>query len=237
MSGAEASPVILFGKPAARTVAPLTLVMAALFIAFPAIDLMVAEAFHTGGNGFLWRDGPVHRFVDEMIRPYIKELVIVMLALACISLISRGRILKWHPKAITFVVLSYAIGPGLLVNGVLKNIVGRARPKHIEVLGGERMFSRAFADADQCVSNCSFVSGDVAFVAAGLAFALLLDGTKRRIAIAFCVAATAVTGYFRMAVGAHFLSDVVLAGLFCFLITLALHQLVYFRPSAVPPQS
>jgi lipid A 4'-phosphatase len=236
MSGADSMPAMLFGQPAARIVATLTLAAAAFFIVFPEVDLGVAEAFHTGGNGFLMRDGPVHRFVDDLIRPYVKDLVIVMLALACVSLISRGRVLRWHPRAITFIVLGYAIGPGLLVNGVLKTFIGRARPKHIEALGGDKLFSRALAQADQCAGNCSFVSGDVAFVAATLGFALLLEGTKRRIAVALCLAATAVTGYFRMAVGAHFLSDVFFAALFCFLVTLALHQLVYFRSGTARPR-
>ncbi|MDA0340013.1 MAG: phosphatase PAP2 family protein [Proteobacteria bacterium] len=206
-----------------------TLVISAFFVVFPEADQAAAAYFYTGGNGFLLRDGVVHRFVDEWIRPYLKDLVILMLALACVSLASGGRILGWSPRAIAFVVLSYAIGPGLLVNGLLKTFIGRARPKHIMELGGDKLFSTAFAPADQCASNCSFVSGDVAFVAATLTFALLLSGTKRRVAVLLSLLLTAVTGYYRMAVGAHFLSDVVLAGLFCVLITLALHRGLFSR--------
>lgn len=211
---------------------PLTVVVAVAFIAFPQIDFDVARSFHTGENGFLLRDGPVHRFVDTFVRPYVKDLVVVVLALACISLLARGKILKWHPRAILFMGLSYALGPGLLVNGVLKTYIGRARPKHIEAFGGDKLFSPAFVQAEQCASNCSFVSGDVAFVAAGLGFALLFEGPKRLIGIGLCLVATALTGYYRMAVGAHFLSDVVLAAMFCFIVTLALHQAIFFQPNS-----
>lgn len=237
MSRPDSSPAILFGQPATRTIAPLTLVVAVLFITFPQIDFAVAQAFHTGGNGFLLRDGTVHKFVDTFVRPYVKDLVIIMLVLAGISLLARGKFLKWHPRAIFFMILTYALGPGLLVNGVLKSYIGRARPKHIEALGGDKLFSPAFVQAEQCASNCSFVSGDVAFVAATLGFALLLEGPKRLFAIGVCLAATALTGYYRMAVGAHFLSDVLLAALFCFIITLAMHQVIFFQPDSARKSS
>ena len=219
----------LFGRPALQVIGAVTLVLLIFFIVFPETDQAAAAYFHTGGNGFLLRDGIAHRFVDEWIRPHIKALVILMLALACVSLGSGGRVLGWPPRAITFVVLSYAIGPGLLVNGLLKTFIGRARPKHIMEFGGDKLFSAALAPANQCASNCSFVSGDVAFAAGTLALALLLSGTRRRVAVLLSLILTAVTGYYRMAVGAHFLSDVVLAGLFCILIALALHQGLFYR--------
>ena len=219
----------LFGRPALQVVGAATLVVLAFFILFPEVDQAAAAYFHTGGTGFLLRDGALHRFVDEWIRPHLKDLVILILALACVSLASGGRILGWPPRAIAFVMLSYTIGPGLLVNGLLKTFIGRARPKHIMEFGGDKLFSAAFAQADQCASNCSFVSGDVAFAAATLTLALLLSKTRRRVAVLLSLILTAVTGYYRMAVGAHFLSDVVLAGLFCVLITLALHQGLFCR--------
>ena len=237
MTNPDTSPALLFGRPAIRTVAPIMLALTVLFVAYPEIDLAVARYFHTGGNDFLLRDGVVHQFVDDWIRPYLKYLAILVFALACISLASGGRILHWPPRAIVFITLGYGIGPGLLVNGWLKNFIGRARPKQIEAFGGDKMFSAAFEPAEQCASNCSFVSGDVAFITATLGFALLLNGPKRRIATVLCIGLTGLAGYYRMAVGAHFFSDVTLAALFCFIITLALHQLLFFREDAAPSQS
>jgi lipid A 4'-phosphatase len=237
MSRPSPSPPLLFGKPALRAVVIATLVASAFFIAFPEVDLAVARYFHTGGNGFLLRDGVIHQFVDEWIRPHLKDLVIVILALAAVSLASGGRILRWRPRFIAFMALSYALGPGLLVNGLLKTFIGRARPKHLEALGADKLFSAAYAPAEQCASNCSFVSGDVGFLAATLGFALLLNGTKRTLAVLVCLGLTGVTGYYRMAVGAHFLSDTVLAALFCFIIALALHRLMFFDQDGRPKPS
>lgn len=237
MSRPDPAPALLFGQPAARLVATATLVISAAFIAFPEIDLTVAGYFYTGGNGFTLRDGAIHRFVDDWIRPGLKGLVIVMLALACVALVSGGRIPRWRPRVIGFIALNFAIGPGLLVNGLLKNFIGRARPKHIEAFGGDKLFSAAYAPAEQCTSNCSFVSGDVAFVAASLGFALLLNGTRRRGAVLLCLGLTGLSGYYRMAVGAHFFSDVTLAALFTFMVTLALHQLMFFHQAGAPTRS
>jgi lipid A 4'-phosphatase len=237
MTNPNISPALLFGRPAIRTVAPIMLALSVLFVAYPEVDMTVARYFHTGGNDFLLRDGVVHHFVDDWVRPQLKYLVILVLALACVSLATGGRILRWRRRAIAFMALSYAIGPGLLVNGWLKNYIGRARPKQIEAFGGDNIFSAAFEPAEQCASNCSFVSGDVAFIAATLGFALLLNGTKRRMATLLCIGLTGLTGYYRMAVGAHFFSDVTLAALFCFIITLALHQLLFFHEDARPTQS
>lgn len=233
----DPSPDLMFGQPTQRTVAAVTLVASAVFITIPEIDLAVAGFFHTGGNGFLLRDGAIHQFVDDWIRPNLKYPVIMALVLACVGLLSGGRFPRWRPRSIAFMVLVYAVGPGLLVNGLLKNFVGRARPKQIDVFGGDKLFSPAFAPAEQCASNCSFVSGDVAFMAASLGFALLLNGTKRRVAVLLCLGLTGLTSYYRMAVGAHFLSDTILAALFCFIITLALHQLLFSRPAGAPPGS
>jgi membrane-associated PAP2 superfamily phosphatase len=228
MSRHSPSPALLFGKPALPPVTIATLVASAFFIGFPEVDLAVARYFHTGGNGFLLRDGVIHQFVDEWLRPHLKDLIIVILALAAVSLASRGRILRWRPRFIAFMALSYALGPGLLVNGLLKNFIGRARPKHLEALGGDKLFSAAYAPAEQCASNCSFVSGDVGFLASILGFALLLNGAKRLVAVFVCLGLTGITGHYRMAVGAHFLSDTILAALFCFVITLVLHRRMFF---------
>lgn len=83
-------------------------------------------------------------------------------------------VLGIDPRRAAFVVLALALGPGLVVNAVLKEHVGRARPAQLETFGGEASFSPAWTLSDQCAENCSFVSGDVAAAAAMLAPALLV---------------------------------------------------------------
>ena len=216
---------------ALRSIALATLFTSTLFIMLPKIDLATAQLFHTADNGFIWRNTELHRIVDTWVRPGLKHLVIVALALAAVSLASRGRLLSWKPRQIAVVSLNFALGPGLLVNGLLKNMIGRARPKQIEGLGGNKIFSAAFEPAGQCERNCAFVSGDVAFVAATLSLVLLLPTSRQPAALCLWFAATIATGLYRMATGAHFLSDVVLAALFSTLLTLTLFRLCLASPN------
>ena len=115
------------------------------------------------------RDTAAHAAVDRFLRPLAMVTVAGYLVLAGLSLATGGRFLSLRFRHILSVGLVFAIGPGLLVNGALKNWIGRARPKNIAEFGGERLFSPAYVPADQCLQNCAFVSGDVAFIAAFLA--------------------------------------------------------------------
>tara|TARA_B100001123_G_scaffold395407_1_gene476956 strand:+ start:472 stop:1164 length:693 start_codon:yes stop_codon:yes gene_type:complete len=224
MSNARSSSLI-------GSIAAATLFASIFFFILPEIDLATAKLFYTEDNGFIWRNTELHRIVDTWFRPSLNQLVVVAMALAATSLASGGRLLGWKPRLIAFVALSFALGPGLLVNGLLKNMIGRARPKQIEGLGGDKIFSAAFELAEQCETNCAFVSGDVAFVATTLSLVLLLPISRQPTALSFWFALTVVTGLYRMATGAHFLSDVVLAVLFSTLLTLALYRLCLVSPN------
>jgi lipid A 4'-phosphatase len=100
------------------------------------------------------------------------------------------------------------------VNVIVKDMVGRARPKSVQEFGGDRLFSPPLVIAGQCPRSCSFVSGEasssyVIFYAAAVVapqFAPILIGVG--------TIAGFLTGLIRMGQGAHFLSDVVFAGIF-----------------------
>jgi len=113
--------------------------------------------------------------------------------------------------ALAFVVLSGALGPGLLVNSGFKEHWQRARPYEVQNFGGTAQFTRAGVITDQCKNNCSFVSGHVA---CGFFFAslMLLAHRKRRLWAVTGLGAAALIGFSRMADMAHWLSDVLWAG-------------------------
>jgi len=79
---------------------------------------------------------------------------------------------------------------------------------------------------DQCLQKPAFVSGDVAFIAAFLAPVLLLAPGYRRAGFVAVVVATVLAGFYRMATGAHFLSDVALAALMTWTPVLAVHGML-----------
>nr|WP_252393696.1 phosphatase PAP2 family protein [Candidatus Rhodoblastus alkanivorans] len=127
-------------------------------------------------------------------------------------------------RAIVFLVASLALGPGLLVNGVLKEVSHRPRPEQTLDFGGRWSFEPYDSFAGQCGHNCSFVSGEAATAAWTLAPALLAPPPARILAIAAALLFTLATGGLRMAFGGHYFSDVLFAALFTFVIVLALYR-------------
>ncbi|MBH67612.1 MAG: hypothetical protein CMM58_04595 [Rhodospirillaceae bacterium] len=202
------------------------LVFSAIFTIHPDIDRKVAGFFYNEENNFILRNTPLHYFVDNWIRPIVKHTVILLLALSLFSIISRGRYIGWKVRSIVFVGSAFIIGPIILVNGFLKEFIGRARPKNITDFGGDKLFSPAYFPADQCAANCSFVSGDAAAAFTTLAFGLLYSGRTRLRIITVALGLGTVTSLYRIGTGAHFLSDTLFAGLFCILITLLLEKIM-----------
>lgn len=192
----------------------------AIFALWPQIDLGVASLFYEsdrfiglGPAGEHWR-----RFFYDA--PYFLLAALILMALARrFGGVERGP----SARAIVFLLASLALGPGLLVNGVLKEVSHRPRPVQTQQFGGPWVFQPYDSFAGQCVSNCSFVSGEAATAAWTLAPALLAPAPARAYAIAAALVFTAATAALRMSFGGHYLSDVTFAALFTFIIVLALY--------------
>jgi membrane-associated phospholipid phosphatase len=114
-----------------------------------------------------------------------------------------------------------------LVNGILKEHWGRARPSQIVEFGGDRQFTPAFVPARQCERNCSITSGHAALGFSLVAFAFLVpDRRRRRLAVAAAIAAGSLFGLGRIVQGGHFLSDVVLSGILVTATSWLLHRAI-----------
>jgi lipid A 4'-phosphatase len=198
----------------------------AVFLAVPEIDLAVARAFHAPETGFIGRR---LGWVEALRQAF------VVLYFGTIALCLAGLLLTWRARPQwlrlgrthwLFLAACLAAGPGLVANLVFKDQWGRARPRQIVEFGGSKTFTPPLLIARQCKRNCSFVSGEasssyVTFYAAAAVLpqwsaALVIAGT----------AAGLATGLVRMAQGAHFLSDVVFAGIFMALTVLLLQRLM-----------
>lgn len=197
-----------------------------LFMAFPQIDIALSELFldaETGG----WplRTDPFFQFFNDLIAglAWAGSLVVV-LALAVTSLGQR-KILGLAARAYWFVLLSLALGPGLIANALFKENWGRARPRDITELGGHLDFTPALVMSDQCTTNCSFVSGDASIAFTTVALAVLAKG-NRGLLVALSLLFGGFISFIRIAQGAHFLSDTVFAGLFMCALVLCLKYII-----------
>ena len=193
---------------------------------FPQIDIAVSALFYKPEQNFLLRDTPLHLFVDSWIRPSINYLAVAFVVACVYKLFFGQSTVKRRFNIVAFLFASFLVGPVLLVNGLLKEFIGRARPKNIIEYGGTKIFSPAYFPADQCETNCSFVSGDAAAAFSTIAFALIFNGKLRFHLVVVALSFGVLVSIYRLGTGAHFLSDTVLSGLFCILIILILERML-----------
>jgi membrane-associated PAP2 superfamily phosphatase len=149
-----------------------------------------------------------------------------ILALAA-KLIMPRRPMFLPARAVVFLTATLALGPGLMANVITKEHWGRPRPIDVQSLGGSEPFVAWWDPRGTCKENCSFVSGDVAGGFWTLAPAALAPAPWRP--LAYVAAITFGTGIavIRMLFGGHFFTDTVFAGVFTFLITWLVFNLLY----------
>lgn len=126
-----------------------------------------------------------------------------------------------------FFFLGLLVGPGLIVNAILKPIVTRPRPHHVVEFGGDHEFVP--------VGNLGFSNYSKSFPCghATLGFFLMIPGflflhRSQAIALSFIgfgLVFGGVIGLGRIVEGAHFVSDVVWSGGFVYLSCVAIYFL------------
>lgn len=123
-------------------------------------------------------------------------------------------------------LLAFILGPGLLVNGLLKDHWGRPRPVTTDLFGGNLPFVPAGEMSNACLSNCSFVSGEAASIFWLVCLVPLLPAGWRRAGAVVLTIVAVFTSGLRIAFGGHYLSDVVLGGLSTLIVFSLLAMLV-----------
>lgn len=202
------------------------LAAAVVFVSWPKIDLAVARVFVDADSRFWLARHPLLLLANELVNWLALCLVAVSSAGLVYTLRRRRRLAMLDGRAFAFIVASLAIAPGLIANVLFKNEWGRARPRQLVEFGGTADFTPALVIADQCATNCSFVAGDASLAFTTLALALLTPPRWRPGWIALAVLFGAVIGAVRVVQGAHFLSDVVFAGIFVALAVVILRAMI-----------
>ena len=205
------------------------LVAGLVFGLAPELDLMVAQLFWREGAGFIGQTP-----TGDMLRSIFYAAPFWILGLAACGALLKQMGLKrfWLPsgRAVLFLTLSLALGPGLLVNVILKGHSHRPRPIQTQEMGGKWEFRPWYKFDGACIKNCSFVSGEAASSFWTIAPALLTPPPVQPLAIAAALTFGTATGLLRMAFGGHYLSDVIFAGLFTLLVIFALYRFLIPSP-------
>ena len=202
-----------------------TLLVSAVFLAFPEVDIAASRLFYRGG--FWLYKIPFLQTLRLGLIWGMYAFALFVLAVFIIRLLRRQPLRAWG-----FSLAVILVGPLGLVNGVFKTYWGRARPADITLFGGDKTFTPAWYYADQCDFNCSFTSGEggaiatVALLAVFLAWPHLQRSGRRWLGAALG-ALVVLTAGLRVAVGQHFLSDTLLSILLCALVAVLLYPLFY----------
>lgn len=195
------------------------------FYVFPGVDLSVSRWFYDAAEGFVLANSLPLRALRSSAG-WIMRGVVLLALVQFVRHTSAGRMAGESARRWLWLLSCLVVGPGLLVNGLLKEHWGRPRPRATDLFGGEAPFQKVWVISDWCDRNCSFVSGEAA-TAAWLVAAALLAPRRIRPAVTVLAAIYAfAVSINRIAFGGHYLSDVVLAWLLCALVFIAISRLI-----------
>lgn len=209
-----------------------------VFILWPGLDPWVTGLFRNPTSGFSYAD----KGWPNELRLVVWRLSEALIALAVTAFIAGqiigGSVLGVGQRVWAYIVLLYLLGPSLLVDGIVKRLWGRARPADTLEFGGSLRFTPPYEWSDQCVKNCSFVSGEVSgAVALAISLLLLLEvlgkslavGTRACLQLAILLLPVLIALQ-RIAAGRHFLSDAIFAALFTAMVAVLLRIWLLPRP-------
>ncbi|MCS4093573.1 phosphatase PAP2 family protein [Rhizobium sp. BK176] len=196
----------------------------ATFYSHPTIDIDISSAFFSGPVcAKTVADGacgyfPLRRIqlFEEVRRalyilPYFAAALILITGL--VGVISR-EVRQYVPMGRLLVALiSLGVGPGLVVNLLLKAHSGRPRPVQTNLFGGPLDFAAAGTFAGECARNCSFVSGEASGAGWLICLLFIVPANARSWVAPPLVIASATMAALRVAVGSHYVSDALLGWL------------------------
>ena len=209
----------------------------ALPVLWPQVDLFASGLFYRAGQGFFLADNVLLVTLHKLAFTGARVLGVAFAVLAvwtwarrrlCSPPLANSGFFALPAKAWLFLLLALLIGPGLVANVGFKDHWGRARPREIVEFGGTAAFSSALTPQFQKArSNGSFVSGDGAFGFFLPAFAYIAPRRSSRRVFWGSMAAGAVFGAVRLAMGAHFFSDIVYAAFLMLATGSGVHTVMY----------
>ncbi|WP_299478360.1 phosphatase PAP2 family protein [uncultured Roseibium sp.] len=202
------------------------------FLSFPGVDFWASGVFYNEVSGFWAQNEPFLRDVRHLGPFLVKVIAIACVGVLVIKLLAPGRPPLMPLRQPVFLLTTLILGPGVIVNAILKDNWGRPRPRYVEEFGGDLPYQPVWKITDHCDSNCSFVSGEASAAMWLTSIAFLVPVTWRKASLLFLVPLCLVLSANRVAFGGHFFSDTLISWGITLLLILAVYHLLYQR---VPP--
>ena len=196
-----------------------------IFTRLPQLDLNLAKLYFVDGE-FVLRSSPL----IQGLRMAFWNLSLLMVIVAVIA-VSLAHHIDWTQRLLptrewNVILWGFLLGPGILVNVLLKGFSQRARPRDVLSFGGDRFYTPIGQLSGQCDFDCSFVSGEVSGTTMFcLACIVLIQHHQNRLSTRWQYSLYAILAVIfayvfvhRILTGGHFVSDAVLAALFTALV-------------------
>lgn len=199
-----------------------------MWVLFPEVDLHVTRLLYTEGVGFALRYSWWEQLLYRSVEVLLIGVNVGALLLWLYNRYTARAVLAFTGKKLLYVLLVLALGSGLIVNALLKENWGRARPAQTLDFGGKATFTPAFVLSDQGGNSfaCGHASGAFAFIA----YAMLAT-KRRRFWMALVLGYGFAVGFARMAAGGHFLSDVFVSFFILYITARMLYYAMFERAS------
>ena len=177
-----------------------------LFLLYPSLDIYISDYFFVDEKFISEK----YTFIKEM-RGNLKILMIIIpiFALFILCLFTFKKF--GNPKKnirVKFALLGFILGPilgcGLVANLYFKDTWGRARPVYISEFGGDKNFTRPFVKSDQCIKNCSWISGETSGAFSFMVGTIIL---RNHIFFIWNWLLGFLVFFCRLSMGGHFFSD------------------------------
>jgi len=208
------------------------LVSSIIFVTYSHVDLLIAGLFYDGG--FYMAKQTWTQLLHTSVTWFIVASLASVIGIYLFNRFARRNLFGFDGRKLVYVLLVLGLGAGLIVNGLLKENFGRARPRDVVEFGGTLHFTPAFFITSECTHNCSFSSGDAAGAFFGLAF--VLASSRRRVPAAVGMGYAVLVSAARIASGAHWFSDTVVSFFIMLIVADALYyQMFLFSPAGIVP--
>ncbi len=197
-----------------------------IFFFFPKLDIQISKMFYTQELGFLYAQNALAKIVFALVPLLTYTAAIIYLP----ALLYQYFVNKKISKIILYLIVTLILGPGLIVNTLLKDNFGRARPKNIVEFGGASTFNSILLISKECKTNCSFSSGHAAAAYYFTSFSFILPRRYSTIVFNIAMVFGTLVGFVRIIQGGHFASDVFFSCLVVLAVNYVCHRLLLKNP-------
>ncbi len=215
-------PIFLQRLPAQPTLVydigiPATLLLiGTLIFRLTDLDLALQKPFFVENDGWVSQDIGLWKFLYDYGPTPAIAIAVTLLFIFIASFWAR-RIAAYRKVAL-YGVLVMLLGPGLVVNGIFKDLWGRPRPRNVQEFGGDQTYLKVWQKGVSGQGR-SFPSGHASVGYFLMTPFFVLRKRAHRWAVAFLalgIGSGLLIGLARMIQGGHFASDVLWAGGFVY---------------------